>query len=76
MARNIKVLSSKIVGQHHRKMTLTQGDRRSAKSINAICFNAAKNLLSVTSFERLAFRLRWNRWNGNKSIQLVIEDAQ
>ncbi|MGD9054957.1 MAG: single-stranded-DNA-specific exonuclease RecJ [Desulfobacterales bacterium] len=76
MARNIKVLSSKIVGQHHRKMTLTQGDRRSAKSINAICFNAAKNLLSATSFERLAFRLRWNRWNGNKSIQLVIEDAQ
>jgi single-stranded-DNA-specific exonuclease len=76
MARNIKVLSSRIVGQHHRKMTLTQDDRRSAKSINAICFNAAKNLLSATSFARLAFRLRWNRWNGNKSIQLVIEDAQ
>ena len=76
MARNIKVLSSRMVGQHHRKMTLTQGDRRSAKSINAICFNAAKNLLSATSFARLAFRLRWNRWNGNKRIQLVIEDAQ
>ncbi|MBW2468818.1 MAG: single-stranded-DNA-specific exonuclease RecJ [Deltaproteobacteria bacterium] len=76
MARNIKVLSSKIVGQNHRKMTLSQTDSRSAKPINAICFNAAKNLLSATFFERLAFRLRWNRWNGKQSIQLIVEDAQ
>ncbi len=76
MARSIKVLSSKIVGHNHRKMALTQGDSRSAKPINAICFNATRNLLDATSFERLAFRLRWNRWNDNKRIQLVIEDAQ
>ena len=76
MARNIKVLSSKIVGQNHRKMALTQDDSRSAKPINAICFNAADELLTETVFSRLAFRLRWNRWNDNKSIQLVIEDAQ
>jgi single-stranded-DNA-specific exonuclease len=75
MARNINVLSSKIVGQNHRKMSLAQGDNRSTKPINAICFNAARNLLSATSFERLAFRLRWNRWNGNQSIQLIVEDA-
>jgi single-stranded DNA-specific DHH superfamily exonuclease len=75
MARNISVLSSKIVGQNHRKMSLAQGDNRSTKPINAICFNAARNLLSATSFERLAFRLRWNRWNGNQSIQLIVEDA-
>ena len=76
MARNINVLSSKIVGQSHRKMVLTQGDRRSAKPINAICFNAAGNLLSAPSFARLACRLRWNRWNDNQSIQIIIEDAQ
>ena len=76
MARNINVLSSRIVGQNHRKMVLTQGDHRSAKPINAICFNAAGNLLAATSFARLAFRLRWNRWNGNQTIQLIIEDAQ
>ena len=76
MARNINVMSSKIVGQNHRKMALAQGDRRSAKAINAICFNAAGNLLSASSFARLAFRMRWNRWNDSKSIQLIIEDAQ
>jgi single-stranded-DNA-specific exonuclease len=76
MARNINVLSSKIVGQNHRKMALTQRDQRSAKPITAICFNADGNLLGATSFGRLAFRLRWNRWNGSKSLQLIIEDAQ
>ncbi|MBT8332365.1 MAG: single-stranded-DNA-specific exonuclease RecJ, partial [Deltaproteobacteria bacterium] len=76
MARNINVLSFKIVGQNHRKMVLSQSDSRSAKPINAICFNATGNLLDATSFERLAFHLRWNRWRDNKSIQLVIEDAQ
>ena len=75
MARNINVVSSKIVGQNHCKMVLNQSDSRSAKPINAICFNAPRSLLSATSFERLAFRLRWNRWNDNKSIQLIVEDA-
>ncbi|MGD2096299.1 MAG: single-stranded-DNA-specific exonuclease RecJ [Desulfobacterales bacterium] len=76
MARNINVLSSKIVGQNHRKMELSQGDNRSTKSINAICFNASRNLLKAASFARLAFRLRWNRWNDNQRIQLIVEDAQ
>ncbi len=76
MASDIKVLSSKIVGKNHRKMVLAQGSGRSHKSINAICFNAAENLLTESGFARLAFRLRWNRWNNNKSIQLIIEDAQ
>ena len=76
MARNIKVLSSKIVGQNHRKMAITQSNCRSDRPIDAICFNAAGNLLVETSFARLAFRLRWNRWNDSKTIQLIIEDAQ
>jgi single-stranded-DNA-specific exonuclease len=76
MARNVKVLSSKMVGKNHRKMALVQRAAGSTKTINAICFNAADNLLSETSFARIAFRLRWNRWNGNKTVQLIIEDAQ
>ena len=75
MASNINVLSAKIVGNNHRKMVLTQGAGQSHKSFNAICFNAAENLLTETAFARLAFRLRWNRWNAGKTIQLIIEDA-
>jgi single-stranded-DNA-specific exonuclease len=76
MARNINIRSASIVGQNHRKMSLTQSDSRSVKPIKAICFNATGNLLSASSFSRLVFRLRWNRWNDRKTIQLVIEDAQ
>jgi single-stranded-DNA-specific exonuclease len=76
MAGNIEVRSSKMVGQNHRKMVLAQGGGRSDKSINAICFNATENLLNGSAFARLAFRMRWNRWNDSKSIQLIIEDAQ
>jgi single-stranded-DNA-specific exonuclease len=75
MANNITVHSSKIVGNNHRKMVLTQGDGQSHKSMNAICFNAADNLLRETAFARIAFRLRWNRWKNNKTVQLIIEDA-
>ena len=76
MARNIKVVSSKIVGKYHRKMMLVNEERSSTKPVNAICFNAGDNLLKETAFARMAFRLRWNRWNDSKTIQLVVEDAQ
>jgi single-stranded-DNA-specific exonuclease len=76
MAQNIKVVSSKIVGENHRRMMLVQDVQTSGKPVPAICFNAQDNLLKKTIFSRIAFRLRWNRWNDNKTIQLVIEDAQ
>jgi single-stranded-DNA-specific exonuclease len=76
MAQNIKVVSSKIVGGNHRRMMLVQDGESSGKPLPAIRFNAKDNLLDATTFTRIAFRLRWNRWNDNKTIQLIIEDAQ
>jgi single-stranded-DNA-specific exonuclease len=76
MAENIKVVSSKIVGKNHRKMMLVQDGQSSSKPVSAIRFNAEDNLLKEATFTRIAFRLRWNRWNNNKSIQLIIEDGQ
>ena len=76
MAQNIKVVSSKIIGSNHRRMMLVQDGQSSGKPVAAIRFNAEDNLLDATTFSRIAFRLRWNRWNDNKTIQLIIEDAQ
>jgi single-stranded-DNA-specific exonuclease len=76
MAENIKVVSSKIVGKNHRKMMLVQNGQSSSKPVPAIRFNAEDNLLKETTFTRIAFRLRWNRWKDSKTIQLLIEDAQ
>ena len=76
IAQDIKVVSSKIVGKKHRRMMLAQNVQPSGKPVPAICFNAEDNLLKKTIFSRIAFRLRWNRWNGHQTIQLIIEDAQ
>lgn len=76
MAQNIKVVSSKIVGKNHRKMMLVPDAQPSGKPVPAIRFNAEDKMLTETAFTRIAFRLRWNRWNDNRTIQLIIEDAQ
>jgi single-stranded-DNA-specific exonuclease len=76
MAQDIKVVSSKIVGEKHRRMMLAHNIQPPGKPVPAICFNAEGNLLKKTIFGRIAFRLRWNRWNDSKTIQLVIEDAE
>ncbi len=75
MVRNVKVVSSKIVGRNHRKMLLAQDCDRAHKPVHAIRFNADGRMQTETAFNRIAFRLRWNRWNAQKTIQLIIEDA-
>jgi single-stranded-DNA-specific exonuclease len=76
MAQNIRVVSSKIVGKYHRRMMLVHDVESSRKPVAAIRFKAEDNLLTETTFARIAFRLRWNRWNGQKTVQLIVEDAQ
>lgn len=74
LARNVTVISSEIVGENHRRMLLSQPSGKEEKIYNAIHFNVDPDLDENNYFEEMAFRLRWNRWNGNKSIQLVIEN--
>jgi single-stranded-DNA-specific exonuclease len=74
LARNVTVISSEIVGENHRRMLLSQSPGKEEKNYNAIHFNVDPDLDENIYFEEMAFRLRWNRWNGNKSIQLVIEN--
>ncbi|MBU1053822.1 MAG: single-stranded-DNA-specific exonuclease RecJ [Proteobacteria bacterium] len=74
LARNISVISSDIVGENHRRMVLSDKTGNINLVYNAIHFNIDKDMPEIDFFEQIAFRLRWNRWNGNKSIQLVIEN--
>jgi single-stranded-DNA-specific exonuclease len=74
-SRNVKVVSSKMVGKNHRKMALVQDANPDAKPVFAIRFNAEGPMQTQTSFARIAFRLRWNRWNNNRALQLIVEDA-
>ena len=76
LARNVKVLNSKIVGQNHRRMILSQASGYARTTIPAIQFNVEADDAQKAGFDQIVFRLRWNRWNGKKSAQIVIEDLQ
>ena len=74
IAKNVEIFSSKIVGQNHRSMLLKQPTKKIPKIFNAIHFNALAHAPLKDYFERIAFRLRWNRWNGQKKVQIVVQE--
>lgn len=75
-ARDLEVVSSRIVGNNHLKLRLRQ---RNSVSLGAIAFNRA-NLFGtqVRDGARLAavFTPRLNVWNGNISVELEIRDMK
>ncbi len=74
LARDVRVVSGAIVGKRHRRMTLLQTGHR-GKPLAAIHFNLTPETPKANNFEQLVFRIQWNRYNGNKKIQLVVEGA-
>jgi single-stranded-DNA-specific exonuclease len=74
LARNIAVSDLKTVGQNHRRMLLSQPGSQTQKKLNAIHFNVDSHQPVERFLEFVAFRLKWNRWNGNKTAQIIIEE--
>lgn len=75
MAENVGIASSRQVGGHHRQMVLKQKTGKAEKRFNAIQFNAGSTGSEKKYFEKIAYRLRWNRWNGGKTAQIVVEET-
>ncbi|MCU0592661.1 MAG: single-stranded-DNA-specific exonuclease RecJ [Desulfobacterales bacterium] len=75
MARRVTVVSSSRVGEHHRRMVLRSAAGPARRSFPAIQFHADPQYDALAHFERIAYKLRWNRWNGSKTLQLVVEEA-
>jgi single-stranded-DNA-specific exonuclease len=76
MANNVHVHASKVVGKGHRRMLLSSSADKKNKGLWAIQFNADPNSIHVNQFTKIAYCLQWNRWNGHKSIQLLVSDTQ
>ena len=76
VASNVIVTSSRIVGGHHRRMTLKQIGEKEQQRIAAIHFNPNDRAIKADRFDRIAFRLRNNTWNGKTTLQLMIEEVQ
>lgn len=70
IAQNVSILSSKRVGRDHTRLMLSQQTCGTHMTLPAIFFNSGP----VTgNAEQVVFALRWNHWNGKKSIQAVIK---
>jgi len=72
MAHGVHVKSAAIVGHRHRRMTLQQA-HQTKRPLTAMHFNRMPDAPRADFFERLAFRLQWNRYRGSRQIQLVVE---
>jgi single-stranded-DNA-specific exonuclease len=73
MARNVSVVFSRVVGSRHRQFRLKPPGPSKGAVFNAIQFNIDPASPPPTFLEQIAFKLRWNHWNGNRTIQLIIE---
>lgn len=73
MLRDIAVASQRVVGGHHRQMVLKSGQGTDRGRIQAIQFNIDPQQPPPAGFARLAFHLRWNRWNDSRRPQLVVQ---
>lgn len=64
-----RVRASRIVGEHHLKLTLELAGR----PLDAIAFNQAERAVAVGEELALVYRLDVNEWRGTESLQLVVE---
>jgi single-stranded-DNA-specific exonuclease len=76
LAKNIQIVSSGIVGRNTRRMTLKPVGKSSALGISAVQFNADSPLPVKSQICEMIYRLRWNFWKGNRTPQILIEDAK
>jgi len=74
MTEKVQIKTSKYVGDHHRQMVLEQKIGKTKKTFNAIQFYVDTRIPLKDTFDQMVYRLRWNRWNGRKNAQIVIEE--
>ena len=75
LAKNIHIASSGIVGRNTRRMLLKPGDGSSGPGISAVQFNVDSTLPLELEIREMIYRVRWNYWNGNRTPQILVEDA-
>ena len=67
-----RVIDSRVLGGSHLKMIVQPVD--GSEPVDAIVFNRLPEDLPGSGAVRLLYRLTVNRWRGNESCQLIVED--
>ena len=68
MTRDVKVASYRKVGTAHRRLTLEQNGTR----MEAMHFNVDTARRPPSHLPRVAFRLKWNHWQGVRRPQILL----
>jgi single-stranded-DNA-specific exonuclease len=76
MSRNVAVQNAAIVGDRHMRLELLHRGPASGSPMAAIAFNIDPQRGPPRHFDRIAFHLQWNRWNGRKTPQLVVAASE
>lgn len=74
MARNLEVVDSRLLGakSNHLKLRLKQNG---SPVFDAIHFNYTQMYRPGGKIDRLIFNLRWNIWNGQKKVQIIVVET-
>lgn len=75
LAENIQVVTSAIAGRNTLRLMLKSGTRPSGPVIAAVQFNTDTLPAKGSTLPAMAYRLRWNHWNGQRNAQILIEDT-
>ncbi len=73
VCKNVRVISSHLIGASHRKMVLEHGSAPSGHKVEAFHFNIPDPDDMPTYYSQIAFKLKVNKFRAN-SPQLIIED--
>jgi single-stranded-DNA-specific exonuclease len=73
MAKSVSAIRSAPAGSENRRLVLVQPRTPAGAGLKAVQFNRPHQPHQPLAFDRIAFRLRWNRWNGHRSLQLLLE---
>lgn len=75
MTPNLEVLDSRTVGKegHHLKLKLA---RKGLPPLDCIGFNLGDWINRMPSHVDVAYQLEMNEWNGNRSVQLNLQDIR
>jgi len=74
-ATDVDIVHTRAIGQGHRRFILKQRHAKSQRPVEGIWFHMPEAYQASERFSHLVFKLRWNYWNGDKRVQLMIEEA-
>ncbi|MFO7751735.1 MAG: single-stranded-DNA-specific exonuclease RecJ [Desulfobacteraceae bacterium] len=72
---DIQVVSSVIIGRHHRKMVISDSGPDSGAVVDAFQFNIQDTDNPPRRFSRIAFKLKINKFK-KRAYQIIIQDTQ